>query len=438
MGLHVGVFGHYGNGNLGDEAITEAAVRSAYRFLDAEKVTLFSIVPADSAARHNLDAYPIRRGRSPVAAGTPIVEASSPTNAAPAPSAPPTTGLKRFLKRIPGLQWGVDTLQLLAALPGNLAAERQFLAQSEKVLADVDIMLVCGSNQFLDNFGGIWGFPYTIFKWSRLCRDTGTQLAFLSIGAGPLKHAISLWMIRKAIGYSMYHSYRDPGSMELVEGSPASLGGVVTPDLACNLEFTELPLASSAGTLRVAINPMPVYGDYWFVRDKHRYHAYLSKLADFAQHADKRQCRLTLFPTQTRDRDAIRDLIAIIRSRDPGLADRINVVDTHVTQDVMAVIQDADVIVPTRFHGAILGILGRRPVIGVCYQKKALEALAAAGQQRYALMLDNFGSTDLIDAFESLTSNIDSVRREVSARADVVREEIDQQYRQIRLRLPAT
>ncbi|MEM8984545.1 MAG: polysaccharide pyruvyl transferase family protein [Pseudomonadota bacterium] len=436
MGLHVGVFGHYGNGNLGDEAITEAATQSAFRLLDADKVTLFSIVPADSASRHNLDAYPIRRGRAPVAAGAPKSPPSTPMDPSPSPSTP--SALKRFLKRIPGLQWCVDTLQQLVALPSNVSAERKFLADSKQALSDVDVLLVCGSNQFLDNFGGVWGFPYTIWKWARLCRATNTQLAFLSIGAGPITNPLSFWMIRKAIQLSIYHSYRDPGSLHLVESENANLGGVIAPDLACNLIFPEQRASSELDSLKIALNPMPVYGDYWFIRDEQRYRAYLNKLADFAEHVAKRQCRLTLFPTQTRDRDAIRDLLEILRSRNTALADSISVADTQKTQDVMAVIQDADVIVPTRFHGAILGILGRRPVIGVCYQKKALEALAAAGQEQYALMLDDFDSSELNRLFDELVAEFATVQQQISSRADIVREEINEQYRQVRRRLPAT
>jgi polysaccharide pyruvyl transferase WcaK-like protein len=438
MSLHVGVFGHYGNGNLGDEAITEACVDSARRLLGADRVTLFSIVPGDSAARHNLDTYPIRRSAQPAKAGTPWTRPAPAATATSASAEPPQDGgIKGLLKRSKLLRSGVNLARSIASAPGRYSAERAFLSRCEDVLQDVDLIIVAGSNQYLDNFGGTWGFPYTLMKWANLCSKTNTSLVFLSIGAGPIDKALSRYMVRKAIGQSLFHSYRDPGSLRLIEGQEARLGGVVYPDLACNLQFPVTDIDYEAERYRVAINPMPVYGDYWFTTDKVKYEAYLTKLAKLAIHVHGRGGEVILFPTQTRDLDAANDLVEIARRHSAQVADALQVIDTNSSQDVMRVIQSSHVIVPTRFHGTILGILAKRLVLSVCYQAKAREAMTAAGQDDYALMLDDMTADQLCSAYDRLVEARATELAKVAARSDEVRSSIDAQYQIVRERLPA-
>ncbi|MFK8015359.1 MAG: polysaccharide pyruvyl transferase family protein [Gammaproteobacteria bacterium] len=435
MTLHVGVFGHYGNGNLGDEAITEACVDSARRLLGADRITLFSIVPDDSAQRHDLDAMPIRRESQPVKAGTPWTKPTPPPSSASPLEPVQDGGLRGLLKRSALLRSAVNLARDVVSAPGRYSAEQAFLKQSADVLADVDLIIVAGSNQYLDNFGGVWGFPYTLMKWADLCAKTDTSLVFLSIGAGPIDRRLSRYMVRRAIGKSLFHSYRDRGSLLLIEGESARLGGVVYPDLACNLQFPTQQIDFDAERLRVAINPMPVYGDYWFTQDRTKYIAYLTRLAELAIHLDAKQCDVTLFPTQTRDMDAIRDMVEIVRKRSPELAQRLTVTDTATTQEVMEVIQSAHVIVPTRFHGTILGILAKRLVVGVCYQAKAMEAMQSAGQGDYAFMLDDVSSEQLCAAFDRLIANKATALPQIAARSDEVRAQIDEQYAQVAQRL---
>jgi hypothetical protein len=48
----------------------------------------------------------------------------------------------------------------------RVSHECKFLWVSYRRLKGFRLLLIAGSNQFLDNFGGDWGFPYTLLKWS--------------------------------------------------------------------------------------------------------------------------------------------------------------------------------------------------------------------------------------------------------------------------------
>ena len=80
----------------------------------------------------------------------------------------------------------------------DAAREIVFLTRTFRRLRDLDLLIIAGSNQFLDNFGGPWAFPYTLLKWSIVCRLAGCRLFFVSVGAGPLDAALSRTMVRPA------------------------------------------------------------------------------------------------------------------------------------------------------------------------------------------------------------------------------------------------
>lgn len=58
--LRIGIFGHYGNRNLGDESIIEAVIANLRERLPEAELVCLSIDPADSRERHQLEAFPIR------------------------------------------------------------------------------------------------------------------------------------------------------------------------------------------------------------------------------------------------------------------------------------------------------------------------------------------------------------------------------------------
>lgn len=442
--MRIGVFGHYGNGNLGDEAITEATIDSARRIANATEIRLYSIVPADSAARHRLDAYPIRRGPTPVTASespglASVPRATTASRKVDSAATADESALRRYLKRSALIRQTVSKVRNVVSAPGRFIGECAFLVQSFATLRDLDLMIVAGSNQYLDNFGGVMGFPYTLLKWAILCRLRRVKVVFMSIGAGPLEHRISKMMVRRAIGLGHFHSYRDEASLRLIEGQSSATRSQdsVYPDLACNLNFPQADVDYTIETPTVAINPMPVYGDYWFIKDPDKYRKYLTVLAELIVQLDNRGCQVVLFPTQFRDMDAIHDLVKILGETEPSLVSKLRIEDAQESQDVMRIIQSAHVVIPTRFHGAVLSVLAKRLVIGVCYQAKAAAVLTAAGQQDYAFMLDDMNTQDLIDAFDRLWQKRSSALEAISQQSDSIRDQIDSQYKRVLASLDA-
>ena len=436
--MHIGIFGHYGNQNLGDEAIIEAAIDSVTRHFGGPDISCFSIRPEDTAERHGVPAYPIiyREGASsrpgeekeekPARDGD-IEGSSEPT------AARPGRGLVGTLKGLWLVRLPYRALSGCLGLARALRTEIPFLLESYRRLKGIDLLIVAGSNQFLDNFGGVMGFPATLLKWSILCKLAGTKLAFVSVGAGPINSSLSKFLIRLSLLFADYLSYRDAASRDLIEGSSRKHRGKVYPDLASNLRFAAAEKApSTPGKPVVGINPMPMYDSrYWCEADDGRYQAYVGKLARFAALLRDRSFPVFFFGTQRKDYDAIDDVLALLPQEDVAPPNGAFVRDASSVQELMKIISSSDIVVATRFHGTVLSLMADVPVFGICYYRKAADLLREMDQDGYFVMLDDFEVEDALGKFLSLATNLEQEKlkiRETSARYSQL---VEQQYQHL-------
>lgn len=435
----IGVFGHYGNRNLGDEAIIAAVIHNIRRYFPDAAIYGLSIHPDDTAERHHVPAFPIRYQ---------LPDVVPPSIDPPSPSATMTRDvvdrdagatamerIKGLIKRIPPLYWPLKVIQLGAMGARGAWRELRFLRQVYGFVRDLDLLIIAGSNQYLDNFGGPGGFPYTLFKWTVLARLAGTRVVSLSVGAGPISARWSERMIRWTLAMAQYRSFRDLGSRQLVEGLGYEGPRKVVPDLAFSL-LTGIPApapATASDQLVVGLNPMPVYdGDYWPIADPFRYRQYVRKLTDFARRVLRSGHTLVLFITQVKDRRVIDDILSgLAADTDLDVSRGVHVRQDTQVDDLIASLAAMDIVVATRFHGVVLPLLLEKPVLGICYQSKTRELLEAVEQEDCAFPLDTFQSEALWQAFQRLS---DDRERQINRIREIKQEYIEQlegQYREV-------
>ncbi len=438
----IGILGHYGNRNLGDEAIIQAVLQNLKTRLPAVDLVGFSINPEDTRSRHGIEAYPVRyRSPGPGApAGAPTENSSLPADDACSPPQPGKTGLKSIIKSTPVLNRVAYGIVNALSMTRKLVYELGFLCRGFGQLKSVDALLVTGSNQFLDNFGGPWGFPYTLLKWSVLARLTGTRLFFVSIGAGPLSQPLSFRFIRWALHFSAYVSLRDLPSQQMLHDLVGYKGqSYVTPDLAHSLSVahvkpTALPLSRTVTDLPVVgINPMPLFDPrYWCEADASRYRQYVDKIADFSQKLLENGYPVFFFPTQEKDNNVISDVLAILQDRGALDAPKEDyVLACNSVDDLLANIAACDMTVPTRFHGTVLSLLLEKPLLGICYYQKAKELLSASGQAAFAFDHVAFQADELWNGFEKLTEERHDAKEQIIRKNAEYAAALDQQYRDI-------
>jgi len=426
----IGIFGHYGHENLGDEAITAAVIQNIRRRRRDAVIHLFSMNPRDSAARYGLPVYPIRRRSN---------ESWLPQPAQP--EAPETyiahrggRSLRSFLRRWSLVSLPVRLLRVTARGLRGLIREALFLRRTYSRLRQIDLLLIAGSNQLLDNFGGPWGYPYTLLKWSALAKLAGIKVAYASVGAGPLDAWLSKRLVRAALRFADAVSFRDEGSARMIRSLGYAGPGIVCPDLAHSLYF-DGPVANSMPGLRaplrplVAVNPMPMYDErYWCAPDASRYNSYISRFAAFCDSLAHDRYSLVFFGTQTSDYNVITDVMHRMRSLNGRFQPDVRVERLHSVDELIRFLTTAHIVVATRFHGTLLALFARTPVLAICYYRKARELMRDMGQEDYAVDLDHFTVSDALLRFRSLEANRRDQVAQIERRNQEYRHILDCQY----------
>ena len=138
-----------------------------------------------------------------------------------------------------------------------LRRELGFSRESFHRLQGVDMLIVPGSSQFIDGYGGAWGFPFTLLRWTVLARLSGTPICFLSLGAETLRFPLSRWMIRRTVGLANYVSLRDNVSLDRLRKQGVRRHIPIAPDLSLAYPApTPDPAKRGArGPVTVGINP---------------------------------------------------------------------------------------------------------------------------------------------------------------------------------------
>ncbi len=400
----IGVFGHYGNKNLGDEAIIEATIQNLRARIPGVELVGLSINPADTAQRYGIPSFPIRYREAFFQSDSQqhTNQASANTTSKPEPitDAEPVSHTPAQRSLPVRIVRGIASRLVNGSI--KLIREIQFLRACSRQLRDMDLLIVCGSNQFLDNFGGAWGFPYTLMKWTLLAKKNNTKVAFASIGAGPLNGKLSFWMIKQALIRADYISYRDAGSKALIEERIKEIEAPVYPDLAHSLLNTPQRSGEPSGKV-VALNPMPVFDPrYWPVINPQKREHYVAAMSNFAAKQIESGATVILFNTQVKDLDTIQDIRNHLQAHHTAVAnsEQLLTVENNTLQELLETLTRADFVVATRFHATVLPLRMGIPTFGIAYYRKAKELLDDVGLTECYVDIEDFSEQELHDKYE--------------------------------------
>src|SRR5581483_6384540 len=153
--LCIGVLAHAGTRNLGDEALVAAVLQGIRRRYPDAEIRAFTGDPDD---RRPPPPETAAGGHGGSAAASLLARARAVAKAV------------RPLRRVAlGARRGL-------AATRSVLAEPAFLLRSYRRLRGVRLLLVAGSQQLNDAYGGPWGFPYTLWKWSALAKIAGAKV----------------------------------------------------------------------------------------------------------------------------------------------------------------------------------------------------------------------------------------------------------------------
>lgn len=404
----IAIWGHYHGGNLGDELVVAILVDAIRTRLPEARVIGISMLPDDTVGRHGIEAFPINPDR-------------------------------RLPSRSPLARTRVT--RALAGKVRAISAEALFVPRCLRLLRTIDLLVVAGSGQLLDEWDGPWLHPYTTYRWAVLARRADTMLVIPSVGAGPIDARLSASFIRRALAQAAYVSVRDAASRRTLEEIGVRRSLPVYPDMGFGIPAAWLPDAApraSAGgsAVRVGLNVMAHQDPrYWPRGERHRYHAFLEKMTRFTSWLLKQGFEVQLFSSQRgADRRVADDLLcnleltAAERERLGSLLDEIVSVD-----DLLRALSSFDVVVAGRYHSVLLPLLLDIPVVGLAYNPKTSELLAAVGAPERCLDADAFTFEELVGVFESVLGGGEArerehLRRRVAEQREAVLEQFDRLF----------
>lgn len=421
----------YTGGNLGDGAIQDAVIdHIRQRFPDAA-IYGITLNPTDTAERHGIPSFPI--------AGFSVREYSvvspSPVATHPADSRQPgrETGLaRRTAKALMRGAVQIGRLLLPRGWPSIARCELPHIVNGFKFLRDVDFLVVSGGGQLDELWGGPWGHPYALFKWSVLARLRGARLIFLSVGFGELDSRLGRFFTRTALRLAAYRSYRDSGSRDLMQRAGFRRDDPVFPDLAYSLALPASPLRrdGQAKVRLVGLSPLCYcHPRCWPRKDAGIYDAYLRNLCKIVQWLVTRNLRVSIFASDSPDRIVIDDLWDLL-SHEISAQGLQSVERHHVatTQSFLDHASRVDLMIASRLHSVLLAQLAGTPVIALSFDRKVDVQMEAAGQSSFLLTIDHFQMAQFEDSFVRLETGLEAAREEIQARFREYRAQLEVQY----------
>jgi len=399
-------FGNFGTQNLGNECTLQAIIQNARRFLPGATVSCVCTDPLATSAAHGIPAFRISRRY-----GEGVTAGSGRRHRNP---------VSRLIRR------------LVVRLPREVGE----WVTAFRTLKGTRMLVMTGTGM-LGDFGiGPFDLHYEILKWSILAKIRGSKLLFVSVGAGPIAHPLSRWIVKLAISLADYRSYRDDFSKEYL----SSIGfdtrnDFVYPDLAFSLK-PEIR-ASASGSRRapmICLGLMDYYGkgsvqEY----SESIYQTYLDKIVRFvAWLLDRNYTVRLLIGDDSYDRRIKGDVIERLKKKRSKPAQG-QIIDEPVSsvERLIAQLAEADLVVGTRFHNILLAMMLNKPVIALSYHEKIASLMAGMGMADYCQNVDELDVDVLVERFLELEKNAGIVKTAMERKVEHHRKALDEQYARI-------
>jgi polysaccharide pyruvyl transferase WcaK-like protein len=318
--------------------------------------------------------------------------------------------------------------RLLLKVPGRLVD----LVETFNTVRKAGTMIIPGTG-ILDDFGERpFGMPLDILKWCLAARLAGTRIAFVSIGAGPIRHPLSRWLMISAAKLATYRSYRDDMSRKFMESAGLDTqGDDVYPDIAFRLRAPDVPASAALEStrLRVGVGVMSYHGWRAFGNDGGSiFETYVDKLARFVVHTLDGGHRVKLLMGETSDLCAVEALTTKVRAMRPGLRESDIVFEpSDSLHDLMRQMSETDVVVATRFHNIVCALKMGKPAISLGYSKKNDALMSEMGLGEFCQHVESFDVNTLIEQFSRLVSGKEGYRKMIRVRVREFNERLERQ-----------
>ncbi len=420
-------YGNFGAGNLGNEVTLQTAIEETLTRLPDARLLCVCPNPEDVRTRHGIEAAAsLSRDSGWSWSDLNARPAGNDGDGAP-PRGRPAAGRSHPLRRLSAQLARLGRIAFRRA-PRELAHWYRML----RLMARTDVLLVPGTGIVTDGSCGSLGWPYDMFKLALLARLCGGRVIFLSVGAGPFRHRLGGWFIRRSLGLAHYRSYRDVDSKRrLADIGFDTACDAVYPDLVFGLSRDHLAgLRAESQSPRIVGLGLKDYATPVDNADTRNYRDYLDVMADFVAwlQAQGHAVRLIIGDAQydTRVRE---DLVALLEGRGAGakapllLSDPVPAVDELLRQ-----LRETDAVISPRFHNLVLALMLNKPVIALSDLPKVTALLADLGLEHFCLPLEDLKTENLTGRFVQLRNDAAKLKSNIRGSVEKYRHLVEEQY----------
>ena len=387
--MKIGLLGQFGSGNSGNDGSLEAMLGFLRRACPDAALLCICSDPVKIGERFGLDVLSIR-------------------------------GSASFSRRFYRL---LDNR--LGRLPGRIVSLISIL----RAIGGIDVMVVPGTG-ILDDFQETpFGWPFIVYWWCLAARLRGTRIAFVSIGAGPIRGALSRWFLKSAVRMADYRSYRDDFSLRYVQGL-----GIDTsrdhrfPDIAFGLHEPARPPAGD-GTARPATIGIGVMRYRGWQRDHADadgiYRTYVDKITALGRRLLDAGHDVRLFMGDTSDAVALEDIRSTLAAAPASTtAGCLSAARTASLHEVMDEVLKVDIAIVSRYHNLLCALKLDRPALSLGYAEKNDELMTEFGQAAFCQHIETFDVDLLMRQVRVVLADLDATRKEIARRNAANRAEL--------------
>jgi polysaccharide pyruvyl transferase WcaK-like protein len=421
----VALFGHFGAGNLGNEATLQAMVYNLRRRLPNVEISCICPQPENMAPEYNISAVPIR-------AAFPTWKPSRVSSKDDRRSRTPSgnvSGTERELHRA--------RLRAAFRIFASPFLEVYRLFNGIDKLRETDLLVMPGTGMLGDYAITALGLHYDIFRWTAIAKLCGCKVMFVSVGGGPIRHALSRWFVRAALALSDYVSYRDPSSKDYLKAIGVDVRNhAVYPDLAFGLPGTVAP--SHQGSCRegavIGVGVVNYHDRLGRSSDVGRvYREYLERLASFVIRLLQRGYIVRVLVGDFVWDQAVRqDLRRALEERGVKYeGGRIIDEPASSVDELLTQLSSVDVVVSSRFHNLLLALTLGKPVMAIAYHEKFQPLMDAVGLGEYCRHIEHIDVDELIGKIVKLHENASTIRLQIEREIENCGRALDEQYERI-------
>ena len=325
--------------------------------------------------------------------------------AMPAPAAPSGGRISRLLAK-------------LAALP-----------RIRREMRALDMLLISGSGQIDDFWGGPWAQPYNMMVWSHLARRQGKPVAVFGVGVDELSTRLGEWFCLRALDAAQLCVVRDPGSRDALE----KLGYRKPVDVCADPAFHLSRDGGAPGDPPFAVIS-PISRRAWPGSEDESYDRYLAALAQVADELQSDGIEVRFACSQIKMDPPI---VARVRERMKGDRDRTVHVEVKTVEDYLAAVAGARVLVGSRLHALILALVAGTPAIAVSAVRKVHQQFADLGMPDLGFDMRALDVAALARRIREVASEPEKSRQRVQVVTREFRAQLDDRFDRLAALIPA-